>query len=124
MRPPTENPSWGALGFGSEDPGASPLVFEAWLETQAHREDETGALARFVVADVEEYCWPGYERVYKQPSPSSRREDWCAPEYVRHLARVHGVEINHAIDVVGRVHREWRTYRSDFFSLEGLFKDQ
>jgi hypothetical protein len=124
VRPPTENPSWDALGFGSEDPGASQLVFEAWLETQAHREDETGALARFVVADVEEYCWPGYERVYKQPSPSSRREDWCAPEYVRHLARVHGVETSRAIDVVGRVHREWRTYRSDFFSFEGLFKDQ
>nr|MDP9458402.1 hypothetical protein [Actinomycetota bacterium] len=106
------------------DPSTGLLVFEAWLETQAHREDETGALARFVVADVEKYCWPGYGRVYKELSTSRRREDWYAPEYVRHLARVHGVEINHAIDVVGRVHEEWLTYRSYFFSFEGLFEDQ
>jgi hypothetical protein len=46
---------------GQEEQYSGPVEkydFEVWLAEQTDREDETGAIARFVIADLEKGCWP------------------------------------------------------------------
>ena len=115
MRPPTEDPN--AVRFGAELYPRSehdPLGFEEWLETHMYREDEVGVVARFVVADVERYCWPGYERVYRQPSSSRRGENPVLVRYVQHLIVSHGVT-GRSVEIFERVYEEWRNRPIDPF---------
>ena len=44
---------------GAEDrPYLRWTDFEGWLAEQTERQDEVGAIARFVIADLERGCWP------------------------------------------------------------------
>ena len=46
-------------GHEERYPGPHPVYeFEVWLAAQTDRQDETGAIARFVIADLEKGCWP------------------------------------------------------------------
>ncbi|MDP9437210.1 MAG: hypothetical protein M3P49_00440 [Actinomycetota bacterium] len=88
--------------------GAAPTVphpgdFEFWLYEQRHRQDRTGAVARFVIEDLEKGCWPDSTHmfIYYKRTDEEQRRAW-----VNHLLAEHD-PVSGAISVFREVHAEY-----------------
>ncbi len=96
-------------------PAAPPLVlstqFGFWLDQQRHRQDRTGAVARFVIEDLEKGCWPDSTHmfIYYKRTDEEQRGAW-----VNHLLAEHDPACG-AISVFREVHAEyvaaWESYQ-------------
>lgn len=77
--------------------------FEFWLYGQRHRQDRTGAVARFVLEDLEKGCWPETFDLwcYYKRTEEEQRQAW-----VNHLAGVH-ILAWESIEIFCEVHAEY-----------------
>lgn len=88
--------------------GAAPAVshpgdFEEWLDRQKGRQDRTGAVARFVLEDLERGCWPdsiGLWSEYKR-NDEERQQAW-----VHHLIARHDMP-SESVTIFREVHAEY-----------------
>lgn len=88
--------------------GAAPAVphpgdFEEWLDNQRQRQDRTGAVARFVIEDLERGCWPDPTDlfIWYKRTDEEQRQAW-----VNHLVGKHRMPPR-SIEIFCEVHAEY-----------------
>lgn len=93
--------------------------FEEWLSKQADRDDNTGAVARFIVEDIQRGCWPSS---YRAPDFVDRWDDAgrVRDKFERHLVNLHFAESG-SIKNFEKVYREYLDARRAYLvqSLRG-----
>lgn len=91
-------------GAGSEELYPHhPGWFEDWLYEQRHRQDDTGAVARFVIEDYEKGCWP--DTLFLD-TLWVRTDEKLRKEWTRHLILHHNLS-GKSIIAFERVHKEY-----------------
>lgn len=96
-------------------PGPMPEPdFESWLAEQQGRQDRTGAMARFIIADLKKGCWPTSNSI-------DAKYTWWGPEkqderqiraFRSHLACEHNVTHKHYV-ALDKAFKEYVTARDD-----------
>ncbi len=96
------------MSSANDGEGAAPAVpdpgdFEEWLDRQKGREDRTGAVARFVIEDLERGCWPDSISIWNmyQRTDEEQRRAWAS-----HLTCDHAMP-RRSIEIFREVHAEY-----------------
>lgn len=96
-------------------PGPMPEPdFESWLAEQQDRQDVTGAIARFIIWDLERGCWPTSNSIDAKYTwwGTEKAHERQIRAFRSHLACEHNVTYEHYV-TLDKAFKEYVTARDD-----------
>src|SRR5829696_7822638 len=84
--------------------------FEEWLVLQRERDDESGKVARYVLADLERGCWPRRNKVRRSMFYGTKKE---LQENEWHLRATHNLS-SRSLETFERVFEQFRQENSEY----------